>query len=225
MNHRWRVCDFSNCINLDEGARRKIMDNVLAANLQVQVNCYGARLLIAGSEVPQRMRYRNNSGSSLSFSLGQHDLLGLSFCGVLDPKIHPSRVYTNIGCMVLFIGESGCSRHEKLYWLYKHWDCQMKFQSENVFLWGSSIFLDPDDCFKKALFQFFAVHYDDNGAEMITSREMIVKCGVHPIFKHKKRKNQDGGKRKKQPPPSQRLKDTQELNKENAEDEPSVSEI
>ncbi|KAF2319390.1 hypothetical protein GH714_015438 [Hevea brasiliensis] len=56
------ICDLksliqsTNCINLDEGARRKIMDNVLAANLQVQVNCYGATLLIAGSEVPQRMR-------------------------------------------------------------------------------------------------------------------------------------------------------------------------
>uniref|UniRef100_A0A2C9ULW0 ADP-ribosyl cyclase/cyclic ADP-ribose hydrolase n=2 Tax=Manihot esculenta TaxID=3983 RepID=A0A2C9ULW0_MANES len=196
MNYRWRIYDFSNCINLDGGAYRSFMDNVLAANIQVKANCYGARLIMAGSEVPQRMRYQNGNGSSLSFSLGKCNLMGLSFCAVLDPKIHPSHVYTNIGCMVLFKGKSGYSRHEKLYWLYERWDYQMKFQSEHVFLWGSSSFLDSNYSFRKALFQFFVVCYDDDGAGMITNREKIVKCGVHPIFKHKEKKNQDRGRRK-----------------------------
>lgn len=164
---------------------------------------------MAGSEVPQRMRYQNGNGSSLSFSLGKCNLMGLSFCAVLDPKIHPSHVYTNIGCMVLFKGKSGYSRHEKLYWLYERWDYQMKFQSEHVFLWGSSSFLDSNYSFRKALFQFFVVCYDDDGAGMITNREKIVKCGVHPIFKHKEKKNQDG-EEEKQPSPSQRLKESQE---------------
>ncbi|KAF2319779.1 hypothetical protein GH714_018763 [Hevea brasiliensis] len=46
------------------------------------------RLCIPGDEVPQRMRYKNQSGSSLSFTLDQPNLIGVSLCLVFDPKNH-----------------------------------------------------------------------------------------------------------------------------------------
>ncbi|XP_057989347.1 disease resistance-like protein DSC1 [Hevea brasiliensis] len=192
-NHWFRHLYFSNSISLDEGACRKIIENVLAAN-HLRPNYGGARLQIAGSEAPQRIRYQNKRGSSLSFSLDRHDLMGLSFFAVLEPKIHPSIVYTKIGCMALFTSESGCSRHDKFYMSW--YDYQLKFQSENVFLWRSSISLDSNECFSKASFQFFTEYYDNDGADKVRSEDVIVKCGVHPIFKHKRGKIEMRGTRK-----------------------------
>ncbi|KAF2319820.1 hypothetical protein GH714_019402 [Hevea brasiliensis] len=73
--------DFSNCISLD---KEKVMEDVLETHL---LKHKIVRLCVHGDEVPQRMRYKNQSGSSLSFTLDQPNLIGVSL-PVFYPKNH-----------------------------------------------------------------------------------------------------------------------------------------
>ncbi|KAF2319339.1 hypothetical protein GH714_014895 [Hevea brasiliensis] len=181
-----RYLQFENCINLYEVSCKNIMECALAAQLQSMVNNCRVSLRIAGSKVPQGMRYRNSNGSSLSFSLdGPHDLMGFSFCAVLDPKIHPFPKFATIYCEALFTGES--TRNSCEAFLESFYGSES--QSENVLLWSTPItkrdILDSIDCICKASFQFYVQYYD--GGKQEISEELIVKCGVHPIFKHKRK--------------------------------------
>ncbi|XP_057991628.1 disease resistance protein RPV1 isoform X2 [Hevea brasiliensis] len=181
-----RYLQFENCINLYEVSCKNIMECALAAQLQSMVNNCRVSLRIAGSKVPRGMRYRNSNGSSLSFSLdGPHDLMGFSFCAVLDPKIHPFPKFATIYCEALFTGES--TRNSCEAFLESFYGSES--QSENVLLWSTPItkrdILDSIDRICKASFQFFVQYYD--GGKQEISEELIVECGVHPIFKHKRK--------------------------------------
>ncbi|XP_043816665.1 disease resistance protein RPV1 [Manihot esculenta] len=75
--------EFRNCINLDKNVHDKVMEDVLKTHL---LKHKIVKLCIAGVEVPETMRYKNKSGSSLSFRLDQGNLTGFSLCAVFDPK-------------------------------------------------------------------------------------------------------------------------------------------
>ncbi|XP_057990094.1 disease resistance protein RUN1-like isoform X3 [Hevea brasiliensis] len=74
--------EFRNCINLE---KEKVMEDVLETHL---LKDEIVELCIPGDEVPQRMRYKNQSGSSISFTLDKPNLIGVSLCLVFDPKNH-----------------------------------------------------------------------------------------------------------------------------------------
>ncbi|XP_057990246.1 disease resistance protein TAO1-like [Hevea brasiliensis] len=71
-----KLLDFSNCVKLN----KKVMEDVFEAHLLGQK----VTLLMAGGEVPERMRYKNK-GSSLSFKLDLRHVIAFSFCVVLSP--------------------------------------------------------------------------------------------------------------------------------------------
>ncbi|XP_043816786.1 disease resistance protein RPV1 isoform X3 [Manihot esculenta] len=60
---------FHNCINLDKNVHDKVMEDVLNTHL---LKHKIVELCIPGVEVPETMRYKNKSGSSLSFRLDQN---------------------------------------------------------------------------------------------------------------------------------------------------------
>eukprot|EP00257_Ricinus_communis_P022073 XP_015581708.1 disease resistance-like protein DSC1 [Ricinus communis] len=202
---RWLgIIDFSNCINLNEEACSKIMDDVLVTH---QDNYGVIALYITGSEVLQRMRYQNNSGSSLSFRLGRHDLIGLSFCVVVASKEYPRRGLFDIRCTANFSDDIGHSRNEDFY-LFGDEGREMDFQSENVFLWRDPIFdFTSRFRFNKASLQFFL--------KFSTNEVMIMKCGVHPIYNQDKRRKDDEDEEGdemdiEEEPPRKRLKESEE---------------
>ncbi|EEF37510.1 hypothetical protein RCOM_0724240 [Ricinus communis] len=66
-----------NCIKLKQEARSTITDDVLESYLYDNEDKNGfCELSVAGSEVPQSIKYKNNNGSSLSVTLDCHDLIG-----------------------------------------------------------------------------------------------------------------------------------------------------
>ncbi|EEF31827.1 conserved hypothetical protein [Ricinus communis] len=164
-------------------------------------------LYITGSEVLQRMRYQNNSGSSLSFRLGRHDLIGLSFCVVVASKEYPRRGLFDIRCTANFSDDIGHSRNEDFY-LFGDEGREMDFQSENVFLWRDPIFdFTSRFRFNKASLQFFL--------KFSTNEVMIMKCGVHPIYNQDKRRKDDEDEEGdemdiEEEPPRKRLKESEE---------------
>ncbi|KAF2319810.1 hypothetical protein GH714_019200 [Hevea brasiliensis] len=86
--------EFRNCINLE---KEKVMEDVLETHL---LKDEIVELCIPGDEVPQRMRYKNQSGSSISFTLDKPNLIGVSLCLVFYPKNH----YVSPG--LLFVADS-----------------------------------------------------------------------------------------------------------------------
>ncbi|XP_057990206.1 disease resistance protein RPV1-like [Hevea brasiliensis] len=72
-----KFLDFSNCVKLN----KKVMEDVFEAHLLGQK----VTLLMAGGEVPERMRYKNK-GTSLSFKLDLRHVIAFSFCVVLRPR-------------------------------------------------------------------------------------------------------------------------------------------
>ncbi|KAF2319815.1 hypothetical protein GH714_019296 [Hevea brasiliensis] len=63
----------------------KVMEDVLETHL---LKHKIVEICIPRDEVPQTMRYKNQSGSSLSFTLDRPNLIGVSLCLVFDPKNH-----------------------------------------------------------------------------------------------------------------------------------------
>ncbi|XP_055961391.1 disease resistance protein RPV1-like [Mercurialis annua] len=220
--------DFGNCIDLTEAACGKIMDDVLTTH---QGKDGVIALCIAGSNLLQRMRHQNDSGSYLSFKLGRHDLIGLSFCVVVASKVYPHRGLFDIGCTATFTDDFGHS-FDETFFLYGDEGREMDFHSDNGFLWHNPIFdFNSRRCFSNASLQFF-LKYSTNEAG-------ISKCGVHPIFNQGKRKKDEDNEddeldMKEEEPPSKRYKEMEELNEvilklsdcflntENKEDEPPL---
>ncbi|KAF2297813.1 hypothetical protein GH714_003573 [Hevea brasiliensis] len=168
------------------------------------------KLCIAGDEVPQTMRYKNQSGSSLSFILDRPHLIGLSFCAVFDPKNCPGDDMADIICEAQFIDKSGDNS--------KNFDFYLTIlkvglsYSEHVFLWNE--LFDMEHSFVEASFQFcihkvsFKPAYHED-----FDYEAIIKCGVHPVFRDdclcrdkKRSRNQEDEEDKPSP---QRLKQEQ----------------
>ncbi|KAF2319817.1 hypothetical protein GH714_019350 [Hevea brasiliensis] len=106
--------DFSNCISLD---KEKVMEDVLETHL---LKHKIVRLCIPGDEVPQRMRYKNQSGSSLSFTLDQPNLIGVSLCLVFYPKNYYG-YYVRFNCEAQFIDKSGHNSKNSKFSFQGHW--------------------------------------------------------------------------------------------------------
>ncbi|XP_057990218.1 disease resistance protein TAO1-like [Hevea brasiliensis] len=105
-----KFLDFSNCVKLN----KKVMEDVFEAHLLGQK----VTLLMAGGEVPERMRYKNK-GSSLSFKLDLRHLIAFSFCVVLRPR---SRLIDFAEFEVDFICESGNRRERNAFNLFSDED-------------------------------------------------------------------------------------------------------
>ncbi|XP_058008200.1 disease resistance protein RPV1-like [Hevea brasiliensis] len=202
-----KYLDFRNCINLDKGVYEKVMEDVLETHL---LKHKVVKLFIAGDEVPQTMRYKNQSGSSLSFILDRPHLIGLSFCAVFDPKNCPGDDMADIICKAQFIDKSGDNS--------KNFDFYLMIlkvglsYSEHVFLWNE--LFNMEDSFVEASFQFcihkvsFKPTYHED-----FDYEAIIKCGVHPVFRDdclcrdkKRSRNQED---EEDEPSPQRLKQEQ----------------
>ncbi|KAF2319822.1 hypothetical protein GH714_019417 [Hevea brasiliensis] len=139
--------NFSNCINLD---KEKVMEDVLETHL---LKHKIVRLCITGDEVPQRMRYKNQSGSCLSFTLDKPNLIGVSLCLVFDPKNHYG-YHFRLTCEAQFIDKSGHnSKNSKCVFMpsARFWAVD-ELESKHVRLWNE--LLNMEDSFVEASFQF-----------------------------------------------------------------------
>ncbi|XP_057990199.1 disease resistance protein RPV1-like [Hevea brasiliensis] len=183
---------FGDCINLKD--ENKVMEDVFEAHLLGQK----VSLYMAGSEVPERMRYKNKSGSCLSFRLDLRHLIAFSFCAVIPTAvIDPTNYYFDlrkgITCRVDFIGESG-QRHSHDFFLFGYRLSYFKYSSEHVVLWFSDnkFHSIDEECFVEASF-----HSTENVVE-------IIECGVHPIYSGNKKRSRND---EEQQPSLQRLEE------------------
>ncbi|XP_012068500.1 TMV resistance protein N isoform X1 [Jatropha curcas] len=197
------ILDFYKCMKLNQGTYSRIMDDILATHLvnDRQSRYIGAKMYIAGSEMAENIRYHTNNGSSLSFTIDQQqpDLIGFSLCAVVASNGHPPpHDVINIRCRALLTGESGHSHIEDLYFF--SYPDELDIQSETLFLWANSISWDSEDGLSKASFHFFMDYHNEEDEDYYECKEVIVRCGVHPIFKDKKSKNKDENEESQQPP-------------------------
>ncbi|KAJ9178371.1 hypothetical protein P3X46_010259 [Hevea brasiliensis] len=192
--------DLSKCINLDQSS---LMDCLLL-KLQsmgppedqyldkeadaTKFDCLEC-LCIARSEVPKWMMYKNDNGSSLSFSLTTPhatDFIKIAFCALFAPKVNDSRnLFMAISCKYRFITESGDS-------LDVNSSCS-KFNINDISLWYSTIHFNSKKFrIREASFQFYG---RTDQREFIS--EVIHKCGVHLLFDHNLEDDDDDGNDRK----------------------------
>ncbi|XP_057990287.1 disease resistance protein TAO1-like [Hevea brasiliensis] len=173
-----KFLDFSNCVKLN----KKVMEDVFEAQLLGQK----VTLVMAGGEVPERMRYKNK-GSSLSFKLDLRHVIAFSFCVVLRPR---GRFYFP-GFKVDFICESGNRRERNAFNLYsdrfvanwnRYYACPSSSDSSQVLLSFNGLRTRFDEeCFVKASFCC--------NADCFVDLQEIMECGVHPIYSRDKRRS------------------------------------
>ncbi|KAF2320053.1 hypothetical protein GH714_022632 [Hevea brasiliensis] len=169
-----KFLDFSNCVKLN----KKVMEDVFEAHLLGQK----VTLLMAGGEVPEWMRYKNK-GSSLSFKLDLRHLIAFSFCFVLRPRggFYFPRFKVD------FICESGNRRERHAFnlfsdkWIYL--DPLSHVLLSFIGLRTRSTFIElrtrfDEERFVKASFCF-------------ADEEIIMECGVHPIYSRDKRRSRN----------------------------------
>ncbi|XP_057990281.1 disease resistance protein RUN1 [Hevea brasiliensis] len=170
-----KFLNFSSCVKLN----KKVMEDVFEAHLLGQK----VTLLMAGGEVPERMRYKNK-GSSLSFKLDLRHLIAFSFCVVLRPSrfIHFPRFEVD------FIWESGNRQERKAFNLYSdkvvaNWNAgPYSSDSSHMLLSFNGLRTRFDEeCFVKASFCFIDNHLWPE----------IMECGVHPIYRRDKRRSRN----------------------------------
>ncbi|KAF2319778.1 hypothetical protein GH714_018755 [Hevea brasiliensis] len=164
-----KFLDLSNSLELT-----RVPDLPTVPNLEV------VKLCIFGDEVPQRMRYKNQNGSSLSFKLDQPNLIGFSFCAVCDPKKFSGDDMGDITCEAQFIDKSGHSSEKFCFEWVTVKDVNL-LCSEHVFLWNDWFLMVDGPA--EVSFQFFInrgffepQYHEDR------DYEAIIKCGVHPMF-------------------------------------------
>ncbi|XP_057991082.1 uncharacterized protein LOC131173171 [Hevea brasiliensis] len=160
------------------------MEDVFEAHLLGQK----VKLLMAGGEVPERMRYKNK-GSSLSFKLDLRHVIAFSFCVVLRPRggIHFP------GFEVDFICESGNRRERNAFNFFSDKDVAFRkcyhggpYLSDlsHVLLSFNGLWTRFDEeCFVKASFCF--------NANCFADLQEIMECGVHPIYSRDKRRSRN----------------------------------
>ncbi|XP_065871890.1 uncharacterized protein [Euphorbia lathyris] len=203
--------DVSNCFNLDKNMREKIMDEamlrVVTALPQLRrpdrrpdiahgLNGYGEVLVcklafgfaIAGRELPERMKYKNENGSNIFISMEQYD--PLDFMVVAFSAVVASTDYEAltdgmfIGCESCVVTESGrslvfnCHRACCLSTPFSGTRKPDNVVLENVSFWLSKVHFHDKHRFTKASFRFSAYKVSDNGVESL-SNVMVKKCGVH----------------------------------------------
>ncbi|KAG8646066.1 hypothetical protein MANES_10G118550v8 [Manihot esculenta] len=182
---------FGDCINLKH--KKKVMEDVFEAHLLGQK----ASLYMAGSEIPETMRFKNRSGSSLSFKLDPCRLIAFSFCAVIptavvDPTNYYFDLRKGITCRMVLMGKSG-QRHSHDFFLFGYRLSYFKYSSEHAVLWFSDNKLQSvdEECFVEASFH----STDENLVE-------IIGCGIHPIYSRNKKRSRND---EEQQPPLQRL--------------------
>ncbi|KAF2320034.1 hypothetical protein GH714_022322 [Hevea brasiliensis] len=173
-------CLENNCVKLN----KKVMEDVFEAHLLGQK----VTLLMAGGEVPERMRYKNK-GSSLSFKLDLRHVIAFSFCVVLRPRggFYFDRFEVD------FICESGNRRERKEFKLFSdkvlaNWNgyyaAPYLSDSSHVLLSFNGLRTRFDEeSFVKASFCFIA--------KCPLDRPEIMECGVHPIYSRDKRRSRN----------------------------------
>ncbi|KAJ9158908.1 hypothetical protein P3X46_024451 [Hevea brasiliensis] len=174
-----KFLDFSNCFSVD---KEKVMKDVLKTHL---LKHKIVRLCIPGDEVPQRMRYKNQSGSSLSFTLDQPNLIGVSLCLVFDPKnYYGYRVRFN--CEAQFIDKSGHNSKISKFSFQPYCKTNL-LESEHVYLWNELFYIS--DSFDEATFKFsieeasLQYHIEHFSLKPQHNSGAIIKCGVLPIVR------------------------------------------
>ncbi|XP_058004508.1 disease resistance protein RUN1-like [Hevea brasiliensis] len=216
----WFCMDLSKCIKLDQSACSQLMECLLLklqsigqpeeqylfnehyqylgkkadATLHDCLQC----LCIPGSEMPEWMMYKNDNGSSLSFSLATFDphshatdFIKIAFCVLVAPKANHSRNFIETGISILcrchFITDSGDS-------LDMYSDCKM-IKRHHISLWYSNIhFHSKKIRIREASFQF-SINYSFNRLHLSEAHKCkVYKCGVHLIFDHNL-DDDDNGKR------------------------------
>ena len=150
----------------------------------MKIGTFCSAFRVAGGELPERMRYQNNSGSSLLLSLRSDplDFMVLAFCAVVALKdCHYSRDSIKLNCYCSLVADSGDSlhfrsnEHADTYTINDKRD--VVFGSEHTFFWYSTVhLLDSKYSLSKASFKF---HVD--GEEGASSNAVVIKCGVHPL--------------------------------------------
>ncbi|XP_058004373.1 disease resistance protein RUN1-like [Hevea brasiliensis] len=186
MNSCLRM-DLSKCIKLDQSACSQLMECLLLKLQSIgqpeeqcldkeadATNfCWSDLLCIPGSEMPEWMMYKNDNGSSLSFSLTTHshasDFIKIAFCALVEANCSNFILDgISISCEGRFVTESGDSLEmysncplnliPKIHYI-SLWYCAIRFNSKKIRI-------------REASFQFFIP-----GGE-------VHKCGVHLMFDH-----------------------------------------
>ncbi|KAG8646128.1 hypothetical protein MANES_10G128001v8 [Manihot esculenta] len=176
--------EFRNCINLDKNVHDKVMEDVLKTHL---LKHKIVKLYIPGVEVPETMRYKNKSGSSLSFRLDQANLIGFSLCAVFDPESFSHGPITGITCIANFIDKTGHSSEnepslQNMCFVEDPLEDTLSEDFQHIFLWNK--LLDMEESFLEASFQFcIARHSFVPTYHVDRDYDSIIMCGVHPIFR------------------------------------------
>ncbi|XP_048231799.1 disease resistance protein RPV1 [Ricinus communis] len=201
--------DTWNCVSLNQNECKKIMDDMLQrlgsilpqlkrhtilkethhrtfqerGQCNVKVYRFNAGFRGAGGELPQRMRYQNNSGSSLLLSLRPepHDFMFLSFCATVTFQGCYSRDFEFVECKCKFVAES---RHSLCFQSKgeKRDVGEEVLGSEYSFFWHSAVHFSYSGYrFNKASFEFHPVFYH-KGQTCVSSSAVVTKCGVHLLY-------------------------------------------
>ncbi|XP_055959872.1 disease resistance protein RPV1-like [Mercurialis annua] len=167
--------NFQNCLNLEEEERNKLTNWLFE---RPWFGSHNLELCIPGSEVEQRMKYKNKNGSSLSFQFTQFerlgDLRGLYFCAVFNPSLfNSSPLSFSVGCEILIDGTHAVIRqgYMSLNRLY--------LRSKHVFLWRDIFKLPDNPPLGQIDFVFFI---SDAFNSELRYDGGIIECGVHPLF-------------------------------------------
>ncbi|EEF39695.1 conserved hypothetical protein [Ricinus communis] len=143
---------------------------------------YYAGFRVDGGELPQKMRYQNNCGSSLQFSLRPDpcDFMILAFCAVVAFKEYHSRELLFLECKCRFTAESGVSLCFQSYYHLNPTDHVLG--SEHNFFWFSTVNLfNSKYSFNKASFEFYPIFFHE-GRRCVNSSAVVIKCGVHVLY-------------------------------------------
>ncbi|KAJ9158983.1 hypothetical protein P3X46_024519 [Hevea brasiliensis] len=191
-----KLLQFDNCFTLED--KKKVIEDVIETHLLGQ----DVGLCVVGGEVPERMRYKNKIGSSLSFELDLRHLIAFSFCAIFHIQDYVQQSFT---CRVDFIDESG-HRHRydfshSLFLTTIDLYHQICFSSEHMSLWlDNKKFESVDEkCFVEASF------YSKERVE-------IIKCGIHPIYSRKRSRNEEHQDDEEHQPAFQRLEEEKDNN-------------
>eukprot|EP00257_Ricinus_communis_P026352 XP_025013766.1 disease resistance-like protein DSC1 [Ricinus communis] len=195
--------DTRNCESLDQNECRNIADNMLRRlesllpqlkfttlkeiqedwdECYTSVFDYYAGFRVDGGELPQKMRYQNNCGSSLQFSLRPDpcDFMILAFCAVVAFKEYHSRELLFLECKCRFTAESGVSLCFQSYYHLNPTDHVLG--SEHNFFWFSTVNLfNSKYSFNKASFEFYPIFFHE-GRRCVNSSAVVIKCGVHVLY-------------------------------------------
>ncbi|XP_050209706.2 disease resistance protein RPV1-like [Mercurialis annua] len=216
MDSLWFL-DTRNCANLDQNECKMTVDYMIlrleSCLPQLKLYAFGNSLYdtfqemvqqnvkictflrglhIGGGEIPPKLMYLNNNGSSLLLPLrsGPHDFMVLAFWAFVAVKDTPSEdcdsdneIYVKCECR--FMDDSGqilCFETVYRERIFKSLLHDEVFGSEHTFLWYSTVqFTHSKYSFSTFSFEFYTKIYCD-GREHLSSTAVVSKCGIHILF-------------------------------------------